>query len=169
VGDNVTSIGHLAFAGCKDLKSVKLSNNLIEIGAYAFANCTSLRELDFSECTNLRVIHEGAFFGSEIGRIILPDLVDYLGNYSISSSTYYLEISHHLALNILRRYISRLDRDDPALRKVSRLKSKAFECSLDNELFVNALSEIGILYPKIVTVRGDRFLIDEGTAWKYIN
>lgn len=58
-GQEVISIGENAFAGIRNLKSVKLPNTITTIGKMAFGECISLEKVDGVE--NVKVIEEGAF------------------------------------------------------------------------------------------------------------
>ena len=45
IPNSVTTIGSMAFWGCKDLTSVSLGNSLIKIGEEAFEDCTALKSI----------------------------------------------------------------------------------------------------------------------------
>ena len=57
IPDTVTEIGASAFAGCKQLSTVQLSNKLTKLGELAFSDCTSLtsiripKSLETASCT----------------------------------------------------------------------------------------------------------------------
>ena len=59
--DSVEVVGRASFAGCRNLKSVKLSNNLKEIGDYAFSGCGSLESIQIPE--TVETIGDHAFEG----------------------------------------------------------------------------------------------------------
>lgn len=79
IPDAVVSIGDLAFYDCTSLTSVKIGGTaeLKTIGNYAFANCTSLENFTFSE--NIESIGIGAFQGSAIKAVKLPESVSSIG------------------------------------------------------------------------------------------
>ena len=68
LGKSVTCIGDSAFADCKYLETITMSNSIISIGDSAFANCISLTEIvipssvtsigirAFKNCSNLMYI-----------------------------------------------------------------------------------------------------------------
>lgn len=59
LGDNITKIQGLAFAGCRNLKSINLKN-VHEIGDGAFSSCSSLENIDIK---NVSTIAGNAFKG----------------------------------------------------------------------------------------------------------
>ena len=56
--DGVDSICDLAFAGCKNLKEIRLPSSLIIVPAFAFSSCESLERIDL---TNVHIINSCAF------------------------------------------------------------------------------------------------------------
>ena len=78
IPDGVASIGHEAFSGCVNLKSVQIPDSVVNIEDYAFSGCsglesikipdkvTSIKECTFSDCKNLK-------------EIIIPDSVTHIG------------------------------------------------------------------------------------------
>lgn len=79
IPDAVTSIGNLAFYDCTSLQYVRIGTTaaLEVIGDNAFANCTSLESFTFSE--NIKSIGAGAFKGSAIKEVKLPESVTSIG------------------------------------------------------------------------------------------
>lgn len=67
----VYRIAYGAFAGCRDLSDVNFSDELTQIYYYAFAGCSSLAAPDFTKCTKLRSISEGAFYKSGLQAVDL--------------------------------------------------------------------------------------------------
>ncbi len=63
IPDGVTEILDYTFAGCYELKEVKLSNNLTRIGEMAFSECSSLTSIVLPD--SLISIDYGAFFACE--------------------------------------------------------------------------------------------------------
>ena len=62
IPDTVTEIGDSAFAECKQLSSVQLSNNLTILGKFAFGNCASLTSIWIPK--SLKTADTSAFSGS---------------------------------------------------------------------------------------------------------
>lgn len=73
-GDTLESLGAECFSKCKNLKSVIFGRSLKSIGSNAFAECSSLSEVTF-ECENLTEIRDGAFSGTGLIRVEVPDSV----------------------------------------------------------------------------------------------
>lgn len=80
LGSNITSIPAGAFACCTVLSSVDFGgeSKLESIGEDAFIS-TSLRIFDFSLCPQLKVIGRWAFAGVKFEEVVLPDMVESLG------------------------------------------------------------------------------------------
>ncbi len=109
VPDSVTSIGEGAFSGCKNLKSVRLSQNLTRLEASLFSGCAALEEISipdsvttlgkavFSGCASLReitvpggvtVIPEEAFSGcASLEKLTLPKSVSHIKKDAFSGCT----------------------------------------------------------------------------------
>ena len=79
IPDAVVSIGDLAFYDCVSLTSVKFGadSELKKIGNYAFSNCTSLESFNF--VASVESIGTGAFKGSAIKEVKLPESVTSIG------------------------------------------------------------------------------------------
>lgn len=60
IPDSVTEIHDYAFAGCYNLKEVKLSNNLTRVGEMVFSECSSLTSIVLPD--SLTSIDYGAFW-----------------------------------------------------------------------------------------------------------
>lgn len=110
ISSKVKSIGHSAFRGCKNLKTVDIQSNvLIEIGPLAFRDCTSLESIRlpdsvkiicvkaFEDCTSLKSINLpngvaiGAYYNSDgdtfsgcssLSEIIIPEggKIEFIGS-----------------------------------------------------------------------------------------
>ena len=85
VPEGVTEIGSVAFAGCTQLKSVKLPESLVYIGVAAFTECSSLTEFTvpsgvteieaftFNSCTALKTVN-------------LPETITRIGNAAFAAT-----------------------------------------------------------------------------------
>lgn len=58
-----TRTGIQTFSSCYMLNSIKFPSSLTYINGTCFNGCTHLRDVDFSECTNLTEIEDSAFYG----------------------------------------------------------------------------------------------------------
>ena len=59
IEEGVTSVGNVAFLGCKNLQSVTLPRGISVIGEYAFQSCTSITAIHLPESTT--TLMSGAF------------------------------------------------------------------------------------------------------------
>ena len=80
-----TSISPYAFYNIMNVSGqlcdITFPSGLVEIGEYAFSHCTYLRQVDFSNCTNLTTIDDNAFSNcSQLTNLTLPSTLTYLGN-----------------------------------------------------------------------------------------
>ena len=74
----VTSIANKAFYGCKNLKSIELSDTVTFIGESAFDGCVSLTDINLPN--SLKAIYDNAFyFSTGLKSVDLPDSLDTLG------------------------------------------------------------------------------------------
>ena len=75
IPDSVTSLAGegYTFAGCENLKTVKIGKGLKEIPMYAFGGCKSLSELTIGE--NVETIGYGAFNNCALTSLTIPDNV----------------------------------------------------------------------------------------------
>ena len=110
----IESIGNRAFAGCKVLDNVVLSQSLTTIGQYAFAGCHALKSIRihsgvtiisdyaFYECITLEsvVLPDGvkrigrsAFHNTAIKSIVIPDSVTRIGDSAFNGCTFLSEIT----------------------------------------------------------------------------
>ena len=97
---DITTLPRGAFSHCKNLKSIKLPNNLQQIDEVSFEGCVSLEEIDipnsvieigdgaFEDCyklkkvklsNNLKILGNYAFALTEIRNIVLPNSLESLG------------------------------------------------------------------------------------------
>ena len=64
-----TSIGDYAFAGCKELRIVKLPSTIRTIGKNAFAGCQKLRKVELPE--SVKSVGKGAFRDSGVKSLVV--------------------------------------------------------------------------------------------------
>ena len=72
-GDRVIKIGERAFASNEDIESVFVPKTVETLGLYCFNYCKYLESVTLSE--GLKTIEGGAFMGSAIKEIVIPDSV----------------------------------------------------------------------------------------------
>ena len=63
---SLTEIGRTAFWGCTSLESIEIPSSVKSIGSGAFASCTNLTSLEWHPTYNNPIIHEEAFFGTNL-------------------------------------------------------------------------------------------------------
>ena len=87
IGDEVTSVGAMAFYGLPELREISLGEKVEYIGEYAFQYCTNLLTVNYPD--GLRYIGNYAFanalFHSDCG-FILPEGLLYVGNSAFYSA-----------------------------------------------------------------------------------
>lgn len=69
--------GSGVFSYCENLETVKLPANLNCIPYYGFQNCAKLAEIDLPD--TIEEIAYGAFMGTALTKVVLPDALRYLG------------------------------------------------------------------------------------------
>ena len=112
---HATSIAASAFAGCSDLTSIELLDNITSLGEKAFENCTSLTTMEipdsvtmigtylFSGCSSLTsieipdgvtTIREYTFYNcSSLTSVVIPDSVTFIDSYAFSGCSSLTEIT----------------------------------------------------------------------------
>lgn len=82
--DNVLYIGDIAVDCKKDVESVNLLYSTTAIGELAFADCKNLKSVNMKECnTNLVYIAPGAFMDTpKLKSVTIPDSVQTIGGYA---------------------------------------------------------------------------------------
>lgn len=81
----ITYFGVGVFWGCKNLKSVTMSDNVTQIPSDMFDGCTSLTQFDFP--SSLRVLGASAFMNSGLTSAILPDSMQSIWEYAFKGCT----------------------------------------------------------------------------------
>jgi len=85
IPNSVKALGIGAFAGCADLKSVRLSNQLTKIEAETFLNCANLTSIDIPE--GVTSIGDDAFYGCrQLKEAIIPSSLVHFGKYVFCST-----------------------------------------------------------------------------------
>ncbi len=109
IGNNVTSIGEIAFCNLSNITSVTIGNGVEKIGKAAFAFCTSLTSIEipgsvssignatFNGCTalsditlneGLKTIGDDAFSSCvSLAEVLIPNGVTSIGNYAFAYCT----------------------------------------------------------------------------------
>ena len=87
----ITSIGTVAFYGCKNLESVTLPESLTTLGNKAFSFCSSLESVTIPE--GVMTIGEYAFFGCNLKELTLPSTVTMIGSRAFVSDNRFQSIT----------------------------------------------------------------------------
>ncbi|MCD8048874.1 MAG: leucine-rich repeat domain-containing protein, partial [Clostridia bacterium] len=83
ISNGVTSVGQLAFYGCKNLTSVEIPDSVTKIDDYAFSGCSSLTSVNIPD--SVTSIDECAFSDcTALTSVTIPDSVTYL-SYNVFS------------------------------------------------------------------------------------
>ena len=101
--DNIKEIPPYAFCGCS-LLSIELPEGLETIKKYAFMSTHNLNEVKLPQ--SLEVIEEGAFYGSGISSILLPDSIQTIEGQAFASSNI-VEFSFHCKDHTLNNNVFR--------------------------------------------------------------
>lgn len=141
----ITSVERGAFSGCKNLKTVSVSNNVVEISYYAFEDCTNLTSVSLPQ--NVKTIKGGAFRNCSSLKTIDTSKVQYLGYsaFESCSSLASVNISNisHWDYSVFSRCTSITSISIP--NKVSEIPSWAFYgCSSLKTITVpNTIKSVG--------------------------
>ncbi len=78
VGNSVTSIGNIAFAGCSGLTSIEIPNSVTSIGRYAFWYCSALTSIEIPN--NVTSIERYTFYNCDgLTSVVIPNNVTSIG------------------------------------------------------------------------------------------
>jgi len=113
----ITVIGDSAFDGCTGIKEANLPS-IVSIGHQAFHHCTSLETVNLSDC--LEFIDEGAFAGSRITSVIIPESIKVIGTQAFGG-VHFGYCKNLKSVTINGDYIS--DNGEPATYTFSGLES----------------------------------------------
>ena len=84
LSNSVKTIGENAFCDCKELKTIKLPDDLAVLSGSCFSGCSSLVSIDISN--NLKAIEPWAFSGcTALKKLSLPEGVETIGQGAFSS------------------------------------------------------------------------------------
>ena len=87
IGNSVTSIGAFAFRGCTGLTSVTIPDSVTSIGGYAFYECTGLTSVTIGN--SVTIIGYSAFGGcTGLTSVTIPDSVTSIGGYAFEGTTW---------------------------------------------------------------------------------
>jgi len=84
IGKGVTEIGDRAFRRCNNLASIVIPGNVQTVGAFAFDGCVGLTSISLE--SGVDKILQGAFSGTRITELTIPDSVSTLRAGSFGSS-----------------------------------------------------------------------------------
>ncbi|MBQ1260636.1 MAG: leucine-rich repeat protein, partial [Clostridia bacterium] len=85
---NILTLGHRAFYGAKNLKSIYIPDSVVSIDYYAFAECSSLEAVEFGADSKLMGIYEGAFYACKSLRSIeIPDAIVEISDFAFYGCT----------------------------------------------------------------------------------
>lgn len=82
---NLTTIGAYAF-NKSDITTISIPQSVNSIGNYAFSGTANLKEVIFSDDSNIEIISEGLFSGSSITDIKLPSSVETIKEFAFTST-----------------------------------------------------------------------------------
>jgi hypothetical protein len=85
IGSGVTEIGEHAFADCTALTSIAIPDSVQTIKNFAFRNCNSATSITLG--SDLSIVMPGAFSGSKITELTIPENVIRLAGGSFGNST----------------------------------------------------------------------------------
>ena len=77
IPDSVKKAGTNCFTGCENLKSVKISKNLLTIPEYMFSQCPRLENINMAD--SIKKIDDAAFKGCGVVNLQLPSNLEYMG------------------------------------------------------------------------------------------
>lgn len=87
LSDNIEEIGRSAFSINTNLQSINMPSKLKRIKLGAFRGCSSLTDVDLVNCKDLEEIGKYAFDSSGLRRLILPEGIDEISEWSFANCT----------------------------------------------------------------------------------
>ncbi len=161
IPETVTSVRPYAFYGCESLEAVCVPAGLNSIERYSFANCTNLRNIYFSENSNVNYIGDNAFKNcSSLIAVSIPEKVTVIYRDTFFGCKSLEEVTLHEGLTEIEE-TAFLDTKISVLRipsTVTNIELMAYvsDCfvgyDVDFENPVYASDEYGVLYNKEKTV-----------------
>ena len=91
VPEGITEIRNGTFGECTSLAKVNLPASLKEIWYQAFFNCSAL--VTISLPSDIEQINRYAFYGTSIGRVQIPETVNYIGDHALPENTQLVFVS----------------------------------------------------------------------------
>lgn len=103
IPNSVTSIGDLAFIGCRNLTSITIPNSVTSIGNYAFEGCTGLTSITISD--SVTSIGLEAFKGcTGLTSIIIPNSVTSIEKWAFNDCTDLTSITIPNSIKCIDKY-----------------------------------------------------------------
>ena len=130
IPDSVKKAGTNCFTGCDNLKSVKISKNLLTIPAYMFSQCPRLENINMAD--SIKKIDDAAFKGCGVVNLQLPSGLEYIGYGAFARCMNLSQIMLPASI----KYI-----DGEAFNGCKRLSTvtfeKGFSCDIGQDMFKN--------------------------------
>lgn len=130
IPDSVKKAGTNCFTGCDNLKSVKISKNLLTIPAYMFSQCPRLENINMAD--SIKKIDDAAFKGCGVVNLQLPSSLEYIGYGAFARCMNLSQIMLPASI----KYI-----DGEAFNGCKRLATvtfeKGFSCDIGQDMFKN--------------------------------
>jgi hypothetical protein len=105
VPSSVTTIGHSAFTGNKNIKNIIMASEIVNIGDYAFSNCRGLVSFSIPEGV-LQIGRETFFDCDKLRSIFIPSTITIIGEaafgwcYNLTSITNFSQIPQEISENV---------------------------------------------------------------------
>jgi tetratricopeptide (TPR) repeat protein len=145
----MTKISNEAFADCRKLKSIVISDSVTDIGVSAFTNCTSLKEITLPEGVTT-ISHVMFYKCKSLKNVILPKNTTYIGEYAFYNCK---------SLKSITIPESVVEIGKCAFKRCYSIKSLTIPASvkkIDDEAFIGCKHLIGMQIPETVSQIGDR-------------
>lgn len=148
---NVTAIASNAFAGCNNLKKVKLPDSLVKIGEFAFFKCSEIEDinLDFVQCIGLSSFQNC----KQLKTVTLARLQNGVGNWAFYGCENLEQVSLGDRISHIGHQAFALCEN---LKRVVLLSSKTI--TLGNEVFFNVRPSCKFVLPFF---RGKELLFED--------
>jgi len=105
LSESLTEIGAYSFAGCNQLRSVKLPSSIETLEEGAFMDCGTLSQVDLSSANNIKNIPNHCFDScDELLSITIPSFITVIGNYAFYGSDRMASITWHDGVTSIGNY-----------------------------------------------------------------